>query len=163
MRPAHRPNRGWIIVLSFVVSLILVIFPLPDWAQAYRPNWAALVMLYWCMALPERVGVGVGWSIGLLLDVLRGTLLGQYALTMAILAFIMLNLYRRVRVFPLWQQSVVIGVLLLLHQAMTLWIRDIAGEAPDTLAHALPALIGMLFWPWVFILLRDLRRQYKVR
>ena len=109
------------------------------------------------------MGVGVGWSIGLLLDVLRGTLLGQYALTMAILAFIMLNLYRRVRVFPLWQQSVVIGVLLLLHQAMTLWIRDIAGEAPDTLAHALPALIGMLFWPWVFILLRDLRRQYKVR
>ena len=115
------------------------------------------------MALPERVGVGTAWSLGLLLDVLQGALLGQYAMAMAVLAFLMLNLRRRVRVFPLWQQSVVVSVLLVLHQALTLWIRGIAGEAPGTLTHWLPVIGGTLFWPWVFILLRDTRRRYKVR
>lgn len=163
MNPVPKPHGGWVVALSFVAALILAVLPLPEWAQAYRPHWAALVLLYWCMALPDRVGVGVGWMVGLLLDVLQGALLGQYALTLAVLAFVMLGLYRRVRVFPLWQQSVFIGLLLLLHQVLTLWIRGVAGAAPNTLDHWLPVLGGMAFWPWIFVLLRDLRRRYKVR
>ena len=163
MSPVRKAHGGWVIALSFIVALILAVLPLPEWAQAYRPNWTALVMLYWCMALPERVGVGTAWGLGLLLDVLQGAVLGQYAMTMAILAFLMLNLHRRVRVFPLWQQSVVVGVLLVLHQALTLWIRGIVGETPDALTHWMPVIGGALFWPWIFILLRDMRRRYKVR
>ena len=162
MKPMRARHGGWIVALSFVVALILTVLPLPEWAQAYRPNWTALALLYWCMALPDRVGVGVGWTLGLLLDVLQGALLGQYAMTLAILAFIMLHLYRRVRVFPLWQQSVFIGLLLVLHQVLTLWIRGVAGEASNAFVHWQPVLSGMLFWPWVFLLLRDLRRRHKV-
>ena len=145
MSPVRKAHGGWVIVLSFIGALTLAVLPLPEWAQAYRPNWTALVMLYWCMALPERVGVGTAWSLGLLLDVLQGALLGQYAMAMAVLAFLMLNLRRRVRVFPLWQQSVVVSVLLVLHQALTLWIRGIVGEAPGTLTHWLPVIGGKLF------------------
>ena len=69
--------------MSFVVSLMLTALPMPEWASLWRPAWVALVLIYWCMALPARSGVLVGWSVGLLLDVMTGTLLGQHALALA--------------------------------------------------------------------------------
>ena len=71
---------GWIIVTSFLAALALTVLPLPDWVALIRPEWVALVLIYWCMALPGRVGVGFAWITGLLLDVLRAGLLGQHAL-----------------------------------------------------------------------------------
>jgi rod shape-determining protein MreD len=151
-----------VIVLSFIAAMALTVMPLPSFLAAARPEWVVLVLIDWCMALPERVGVGVGWITGLLLDVLRGGLLGQHALSFAIVACITLQFYQRMRVFPLWQQSVSVFVLVLLHLLLQLWIKGISGTHTSALAVLPPALASMLVWPLVFTLLRGLRRHFAV-
>ena len=78
---AGKHHGGGVILLTFVIALLLTVIPLPDWARYLRPDWVGLVLIYWCMALPERVGVTTGWFMGLLVDLLTGTVLGQHALS----------------------------------------------------------------------------------
>lgn len=153
---------GGIIVISFIAALALTIVPLPGWLAVLRPEWAALVLIYWCMALPNRVGVGVGWTVGLLVDVLRAGLLGQHALTFAIIAYITLQLYQRIRVFPLWQQACSVLLLIFLHLILQMWIMGISGDTGHRWTWLLPALSSMLVWPLLFLGLRDLRRRFRV-
>ncbi|MCU7812927.1 MAG: rod shape-determining protein MreD, partial [Candidatus Thiodiazotropha sp. (ex Notomyrtea botanica)] len=100
----HASGRNYIIYLTLLMGYFLTLIPLPEWAQTFRPQWVALILIYWCMALPERVGVGLGFIFGLLLDVLTGTLLGQHALGLSVVAFVTIKLHLRVRVMPLRQQ-----------------------------------------------------------
>lgn len=151
-----------IIILSFVLAFMLVAMPLPDWAQAWRPIWPAMVLVYWCMALPDRIGIGVAWVIGLLLDVQQGTLLGQNALGFALLAFLTLALYQRLRVCSLAKQAFVVATFLLFFLLISLWVRAMAGYPPHLWTYWMPAVTSMLLWPWLFIVLRDLRRKYRV-
>jgi rod shape-determining protein MreD len=153
---------NWIIAVTLAGALILNAVPLPETAAYYRPDWLALVLIYWCMALPGRVGVGVGWLNGLLLDVMNATLLGQHALAMTIIAFLALKLHQRIRVFPLWQQSFFILLLVGLHLWINLWIKGITGYPPQPWTYWMPAVTSMLLWPWMFVLLRGLRRQFRV-
>jgi len=162
MKPTGH-HGGWVIILTFVISFILTIMPMPQVAIHLRPEWSALVLLYWCMALPQRIGVGTGWIVGLLLDVLKGSLLGQHALALAVIAYLILNLHQRVRLFPLWQQAVVVMMLLNLSQLLLLWFDGITGQPAKGLQYWLPPLVAMLIWPGVFMLLRGIRRYYKIR
>jgi rod shape-determining protein MreD len=161
MSAVHR--GGWTIIASFVVALMLVVVPLPDWVAAARPQWVALVLIYWCMALPQRVGVGIGFLAGLLQDALIGSLLGQHALAFALLAFLTIKLHQRIRVFPLWQQALSVLMLLLLTQLILFWINGMIGRSPSEWTYWLTALIGTLLWPWVFMFMRELRRNFNVR
>lgn len=158
-----RHHGGATILLSFIFALLLQMFALPDWAETLRPDWVALVMIYWCIALPERVGVGTGWFVGLMLDVANGALLGQNALALAIVAYLALRLHQRIRLFPLWQQSVSVLLLITLHLMLVLWIKGAIGQSAETWAYWLPTLTSMLAWPPTFIILRGLRRNYRVR
>ena len=67
----ERHHGGWVIILSFIFGLMLAIMPLPAWAVAWRPDWAAMILIYWCIAIPQRVGVTTGWLVGIFLDVLN--------------------------------------------------------------------------------------------
>ena len=89
--------RRWLLVPSLGVALLLTLLPLPEWASELRPPWVALTLLYWILAAPERVGVFWGWAMGLLLDVSIGTILGQHALSLAVMAWLMVSLQRRLR------------------------------------------------------------------
>ncbi|MGD8483854.1 MAG: rod shape-determining protein MreD [Thioalkalispiraceae bacterium] len=153
---------GGIIILSFVLALALTIVPLPDLLDKLRPEFVSLTIIYWCMALPNRVGLGSAWTVGLLLDVLRDTLLGQHALALTLVAFFILQLHQRIRVFPLWQQAISIGVLILIQVALVLWIKGIMSEKADVWVALLPVLTTSLFWPPTFLLMRHLRRYYQV-
>lgn len=159
---ARKRQGGEIIALSFIVALVLTVFPLPDMLATFRPEWVALFLIYWCMALPDRVGVGIAWLLGLMLDVLRAGLLGQNAMTLAVIAYITLKLYQRLRVFPLWQQSLSIFVLISLHQMLNLWVKGMTGQAIDLWTYWLPSISSMFVWPLVYLMLRALRRQLKV-
>jgi len=153
---------GWIILLSFIVAFMLTAMPLPEWASNWRPMWVTMVLVYWCMALPTRVGIGIAWTAGLLLDVLQGTLLGQNALGLAVLAYIVLNIHQRLRVFPLTQQAILICIFTLIFLLLSLWVRGIMGVPPQSWTFWMPAFTSMLLWPWLFIILRDIRRKYHV-
>jgi len=155
-------HHGWVIVASFIVALLLEIMPMPDWLVLLRPEWPAMVLIYWCLALPQRVGVGIGWSVGLVLDVLRGALLGQHALGYAVMAYLSLKLHRRIRVFPLWQQALSIMVFIALHQLLVLWVLGIIGQSQGTWSYWLPTLSSALLWPWMFVGMRGVRRRFRV-
>lgn len=153
---------GGIILLSFILALVLTIIPLPNVLEMLRPEFVALTLIYWCMALPTRIGLGSAWTAGLFLDVMRDTLLGQHALALTLVVFFVLQLHQRIRVFPLWQQAISIGVMILIQVALVLWIKGIMGEKADFWVSLLPVLTTSLFWPPTFILMRYLRRYYQV-
>ena len=157
-----RHQGGKTIFLTFVIALMLTLVPLPDWAAYLRPEWMSMVLIYWCLALPERVGVGIGWIAGLFLDVVHGAVLGQYAMALALTAYITLTLRLRIRVYPMGQQALVVLMLTLFQQLLVIWVKGFIGESPDSLRYWLPAVTTMLLWPWVFVILRDLRRRHGV-
>jgi len=158
----ERRHGSGVILLTLLIAFILTIVPLPDGIAAYRPEWVALALLYWAVALPFRVGIGIAWLCGLFLDILKGSLLGQHALALSIIVWIMLRLHLRLRMFPHWQQAIVVLVLLGIYQFMLLWVYGMTGKPDSGLTYWLPTLSGTALWPVVFIVLREVRRRYKV-
>jgi rod shape-determining protein MreD len=144
---------------TFAASVLFAIMPGPAWAEPFRPDWVGLVLVYWCIATPNRVGVGTGWVLGLVLDVLYGSLLGLHALGKALMAFAAVKAHLRLRMFPRWQQAAAVLVLLLLNQLLVLWIRGATGRPPENFSFWTPVIVGALIWPWLFVILRDLRRR----
>ena len=155
-------QHGFVILITLVVALILTIMPLPGWAIPFRPQWYTLVLIYWTLALPQRVGVGVGWIVGIIVDVMTGTLLGQHALALSLIAFVTLKTHQRVRLFPLWQQSLTVLLLLSAEKLLSLWAIGAVGQPAPPPSFWAPPLVGMVLWPWVFVILRDLRRRFRV-
>jgi len=155
--------RWWLIPLTLIVALMLVVMPLPDAAQPFRPDWVTLVVLYWCIALPQSFGLTLAWIVGVLLDVAHGTLLGQHALGIVLVAGFALREHQRLRVMPVPQQAVVVTLLLLGKQALVLWISGMVGRAPQNLwLYFASPVLALVFWPIIFGLLRDLRRRYQL-
>ena len=158
-----RSHRGrWVITATFVFALLLAALPMPEVAVTWRPAWVALVLFYWCMAVPERVGVAVGWTAGLLLDVMTGTLLGQHALGLSVVAYVAHRTHRRVRVLPLWRQGITVFGVVFLYQMLVLWSNGIRGIPVMESAYWTSPLVSMFLWPWVFVVLRVIRRRYIV-
>ena len=161
MITAERPRRGgWCVAGSFALALVLTALPLPEWATAWRPAWVACVLIYWCMAMPERVGLFAGWFCGLLLDVQQGTLLGLNALGLVLVAYLAIRFHQRMRLFPLARQAVQVGVYLLLYEAVVLLGNLALGLPAGGWRYWMPAVTSMLIWPWLFIILRDLRLKF---
>jgi rod shape-determining protein MreD len=158
---APRQNT-WVIVASLAVAVFLTILPMPDWGQDFRPQWVAMALIYWSLALPGRVGVFWAWGTGLVLDVAVGTVLGQHALSLSVTAWLAVELHQRIRVFPLLQQSVSVWVLLLVERLLALWVIGATGQPTPNLGYWVPTFVWLLLWPWVFIVLRDLRRRFAV-
>ncbi|MGV8844312.1 MAG: rod shape-determining protein MreD [Pseudomonas sp.] len=157
-----RSRNGWVIWLSFAVALLLSVAPMPSFMETGRPLWLALFITYWSLALPHRVGMASAWLLGLGEDVLYGTLLGQNAMTLALITFLVLSLQQRLRMFPLWQQSMVLLVIFGLAQLVQLWLQALTGNRPPTLVFVLPALVSALLWPWVSLALRGVQHRLKV-
>ncbi len=152
-----------IILLTFIISLIITLIPLPDMVRPFRPPWYTLVLIYWAMAHPEKIGVGSGWMLGLIVDVMTGSLPGQHALTLSLVAYIVVKTHTQIRVFPLWQQSVAVMILLFLEPLITTWAMGISRQPAPPLLYWTTPVIGMLLWPWIFIILRNIRQKFQVR
>ena len=152
----------WIIYLGLFAGLVLAVWPLPDVVRPFWPAWTALILVYWGMALPHRVNVGTFWLVGILLDVLKGALIGEHALALAVLAFVITRWHLQVRVFPVGQQILAVMLLLGLYEFLLFWIRGIAGASQPIFYSLAPVVTGGLAWPWLFFLLRGLRRRHLV-
>jgi len=158
----NKNTGGWILFISLLIAFLLTALPLPHWADDWRPAWVAMVLIYWCMALPERIGIGIAWCMGLLLDVQQGALLGQNALGLALIAYFVIQIHKRFRLFPLVQQSCLVGFIIIFYLLISSWVTGIMGIPPQTWTYWMPAISSMVLWPWLFVILRDIRRQYNV-
>ncbi len=155
-------SRWLIVVLTFVVAFVLNLIPLPGWVLPYRPDWVVLVLIYWCLAIPDRFGTGAGWFVGLLVDVNNANLLGLHALAMAALGYVTSRLHLRIRMFPWWQQSLSVLLLLFFYKGLVGWMRSLLGELQFDWMYWMSSIIGVLIWPWLFIVLRDVRRYARI-
>lgn len=152
----------FVMILSFAAAMFMNVLPLPESINLFKPDWVALVLVYWTMAMPSRVGVLVGWLVGLFVDVLYGTLFGVHAMTFALIAYLIQMTYHRLRLFPRWKQSINISVVIGIHMLLGLILRSFVQPISSDFVYWLPLVGAMLFWPWVFILLRDIRRKFCV-
>ena len=150
------------IFLTFLFAYILEIIALPDWLEPARPCWIALVVLYWVIAVPHRVGVVTAWFAGIFLDVLQGDVLGQNALSLALIAYVTYVLHLRIRVFPVWQQCLSIVVLVGIYQLIALLIQRSIHITPWTMSYWMAAIMSGMFWPWVLFLLRGIRHRFRI-
>lgn len=161
-----RMNGVWVIAVTFVVAMMLSVVSMPSFVPMelgyLRPEWVVLVLIYWVIALPHRIGIMVAWTIGLLMDVLHGSLLGQHALAFIVVAYVSQSLYQRMRMFSIWQQSLIVFAIVGLNQLINFWIESIAGLTDWSLWYLFPSVVSMLLWPWIFLILRYCRRQFNV-
>ena len=152
-----RDHAQWVLPVSLLAALLLGLLPLPEALAPLRPYWLALVVAYWVLEDPDRYGLGFAFLIGLLADLTFGSLLGEQALRLAVMAFILQRFRARLRFFPMSQQALAIGGLLLNDRIVTTVLHLTLGVAPHPdLAWAAPVL-GMLLWPPVYMLLDGLR------
>lgn len=156
------PNAYWLVLASFFCALILAVLPFPHWLAWGRPEWVLLVLVYWVIALPQRVGLITALLLGLMLDVVEGAVIGQNAFALVVVTLLALLLYQRLRVFSLAQQTAIVFVLAGLNQMICQWVQNLEGAGSTTLMFLLPAFSSALLWPFVLHLLRGLRRLYGV-
>lgn len=152
-------DNGFLIFMSLFVSLLLMIIPMPDWTIWFRPIWLLLVLIFWTMENPYAVNIGIAWFYGLLLDVLNGTLLGEHALALSIVIYIVARMQARIRMFSLLQQCLIVFILSLLYQCILYCIQGFLGDAPRGWFYWMSPVTSMILWPWVYSILRDSRQR----
>ena len=153
----------WLRAGSIALGLLFLVVPLPAPFDALRPYVLALALAYWALESPGRMGMAWAWLAGLAADVVSGTLLGEQALRMAVLVFLVQRFRAQLRFFPLWQQSAALGLLLLNDLVLMLIVRVVAGAGlPPWGVLASPAL-GLALWPWWFLMLDALRLRHRER
>jgi len=148
-----RASRRLPIIITLVVGLMLSIMPLPESAVAFRPDWLALLMIFWAMRLPRTWSVGSAWIVGIILDVSYGTLLGQHALALAVVVFVTIRSHLLMRVFPLLQLTATVFALLATYQCILFWVNGVAGVTAPSITYWAPVITGTLLWPFLFMFL----------
>lgn len=154
--------RHYFIIFSILVALVLQIVPLPIQVDLYRPDWVLIVLAYWAMALPHRVNVGVAFMTGLALDILLGTALGIHSFALSISVYVLAANYQRLRNYSVWQQAIIIALLSALYHLLVFWLQHLLTDIYFQFDYLWPVFSSMLLWPWIFWLLRKLRRQLSI-
>ncbi len=157
----YRASRNLPVIVTIVVALMLTMMPLPDSVSAFRPDWVALIMIFWAMNIPRSYSVGAAWIVGIFVDVTQGTLLGQYALALCAITYITVKFHLLMRVFPLLQLTATIFALLALYQFLLFWINGVAGVNAPAVSYWGPVLTGSLIWPLLYSFMS--RMLYRVR
>lgn len=159
----QKPHSSWVIILSFFVAYLLAIVPFPGWAMDYRPEWVPMVLIYWVMALPYRIGIGSAWFVGLILDILEGSILGLNAMALVIIAYVTLSLHLRMRMFSSLQQAGLVLVLVGLNLMLSHWLQIITAQTiTSNMMFLMAAITSAVIWPSLFQLLRQTRRSFDV-
>lgn len=148
---------------SLMLALILQVVPWPGQLADFRPAWVVLVTLYWVLALPHRVNIGIALMIGLLWDLILGSTLGVRGLVMAVLCYLVALNFQLLRNLALWQQSLVMASLTLAGMLMEFWVQYLVTPIHFDVARLSSILVNLVIWPWIFLLLRRMRRKFAIR
>ena len=152
-----------LMLLTLVAAVLLTLVPLSPLLERVEPYWVALVLIYWGIETQKSVSIGLAFVLGLILDVLGGSLLGVHALSLVVIAFLVRRFRFRLRFFPPWQQALAVLALLVNDRIILIWVISLLGEPMPTWQYWLPPVAGMLVWPWMFLLLDRLRSLQRHR
>jgi rod shape-determining protein MreD len=147
------------VIVTIILSIMLTVVPLPEWAESFRPDWVALTLIYWAMMMPRTWSVGSAWIVGIVVDVAQGTILGQHALALCLVVFITVRFHLLMRVFPMQQLTATVFALLALYQFILFWINGAAGIDVPLSSYWGPVITGTVLWPVVMAFLSGIRMR----
>ena len=157
-------NQLWI-YFSLFLAVIMDNYLFPESTLNWKPLLTLLVLIYWNMALPDKVGIFEALFFGIIMDILNGSILGLHGLLFVLITYICQRFFYQFRVSPIWQQSVILFFLFFIFKMafsfdyfnvrLGLNVSD-GFYLTNTF---LFALVSSLFWTPTFFLLRELRRS----
>ena len=154
----HRPVSNLFILSSVLIALFLNGLPWEGIGLILRPDFVALVLLYWCMHKPLRLGIGISWAVGILADVSDASLFGQHALAYTVLAFGGVVLHRRLLMFDLRQQTIqVFGIFVTTYAVYALVNWQVKGYV--VWPYFLGCLTSTLLWMPMSVLFLAMRQK----
>jgi rod shape-determining protein MreD len=156
-------RHWWVSMLSLVATLALASVPLPDSLASFRPDWVAVVLIYWSLMSPRQFSLLTAFWMGIALDTLTGALLGQNALALLVVVYLAEKFYLRLRVFPVSQLAFTVLVLLGLYEFILFWIDGMAGRSVPLIERWLPPLTGTLVWVLMYVFLDRREREAPAR
>jgi rod shape-determining protein MreD len=156
-------RQWWASILSLMATLALSSVPMPDVLAPLRPDWVAVVLLYWSLMAPRRFSLMTAFWMGIALDTLSGALLGQNALALLVIVYLADKFHLRLRVFPLSQLAITVLLLLGLYEFILFWIDGMAGRTVPLVERWLPPLTGTLVWCAMYMLLDRREREAPAR
>jgi rod shape-determining protein MreD len=155
-------RNALIIGFSLLMALSLALLPMPEWAIWMRPAWVLMVLIFWAMMVPDKVNVGIAWVMGLIVDLLAGTVLGEHALAYALIIYLVYYMHMQLRMYSLFQQTLTVMLFVFLYQFILYCIQGFIGETPRTHLYWLSSVTSMLLWPWFYVLMRDCQKRFRM-
>ena len=156
---AERWHDTTTLILSLLAAIILAYLPLPDALQNVWPHWVFLILANWALMMPQRVGLGMAFCVGVFMDVALGTPLGANALSLVVGIYFVAQFRQQVLMYPLWQQALLITLLVLGIQAILFRVN--VSFSRDGLYWSLlgvPITSGLL-WPLLNAYFADYKQQ----
>lgn len=154
--------RLLVLTLIFIVAFVLEIMPWPVGLQGLRPTWVMLVLCYWTLAIPEKISVGTAFIIGIVWDLILGSILGVHALVLSIAIYFVAKHHLILRNMSLWLQSILMMAYIVLIRLSIFVIEFLLHSVQFNTQELLGAIISGILWPWVFLLMRHIRRQLRL-
>ncbi|MDO5055018.1 rod shape-determining protein MreD [Pasteurella oralis] len=154
----------WLILIcTFIVALVMEIAPWPADFQNFKPAWLVLVLLYWALSVPNKVSIGTAFVLGVVWDLVLGSILGVHALVLSVFIYLVALNHLILRNLSLWMQSLLVVCFVFAIRISIFLIELFLHSAAFNWQEIYGALASGLLWPWVFLLLRRIRRQLQLR
>jgi len=160
---ADRQGNWFVPALSLLLTVALALVPLPHAISAFRPDWVAVVLLFWSLTAPRRFSLLTAFWMGIVLDTLSGSLLGQHALALLVIVYLAERFHLRIRVFPISQLGLTVLALLGLYEFILFWIDGVAGRTVALSERWGPPLTGTLVWLALLAIFDSGRREAHAR
>lgn len=156
--------RGWFVpAASLIGALALSVVRLPEPIAAFRPDWVAVVLLYWSLVEPGRYGLLTAFGIGIALDTLSGSLFGQHALALLVISYLSQRLYLQIRTFPASQVATIVIALLALYELVLLLVDGFASREVPFIERWGPVATGGALWLMVLVGVERSRQAAEAR
>ncbi|WGE74473.1 rod shape-determining protein MreD [Actinobacillus equuli] len=152
-----------VLISIFMIAFVLEIMPWPIGFQGLRPNWLVLVLIYWALALPNKVSVGTAFVVGIVWDLVLGSILGIHALVLSIAIYFVAKYHLILRNLSLWLQAILVMLYVVAIRFLIYFVELVLHSAEFNSQEVLGAIISGILWPWIFLLMRHIRRQLGLR
>lgn len=152
-----------VLLFIFMVAFVLEIMPWPVGFQGLRPAWIALLLIYWSLALPDKISVGTAFIAGIVWDLLLGSILGIHALVLSLAIYVVAKYHLILRNLSLWLQSLLVMAYIMLIRLAIFLVELVLHGATFNSQELLGAVVSGVLWPWFFLLMRQIRRGLYLR
>ena len=146
----------------FFIALLIAIFPLSTEYRLLRPEMVCVLLIYWIIFTPGRVGLLYAAGLGLIQDVLEGSVWGAHMMALVVVSYVCTLSYRRIQSYSTWHQSLWVFILIGMHQSVANWIQNLQGYGNDVVALVVSTVVSAFCWPLVYFFIMRLRQFYRI-